>query len=73
MDFIKTKQRIRNKRVVVNIPEDFKSQNVEIIILPLSEENNINEEIMKLSEQSFNEWDNEEDEIYNSFIKTDKF
>ncbi|MEO8211516.1 MAG: hypothetical protein ABI840_13230 [bacterium] len=66
MDFIKTKQRIRNKKVIVSIPDDFKSQNVEIIILPLNEENIINEEIMKVSEASFKEWDNEEDEIYNS-------
>lgn len=66
MDYIKTKQRINNNRIVVDIPEDFKSKDVEIIILPLDKEKEFNESIMKVSESSFNEWDNDKDEIYNS-------
>ncbi|MCY7362524.1 MAG: hypothetical protein LH629_10745 [Ignavibacteria bacterium] len=67
MDFIKTTQRIQNKRVIVNIPEDFISENVEVIILPLiTDDNNFTQEIMKVSEKSFQEWDNKEDEIYDT-------
>ena len=35
------------------------------VLINLSENKNL-EEIMKMSEFSFSEWDNEEDEIYNS-------
>jgi len=67
MDFIKTTQRIQNKRVIVNIPEDFISENVEVIILPLlTDDNNFTQEITKVSEKSFQEWDNKEDEIYDT-------
>jgi len=67
MDFIKTTQRIQNKRVIVNIPEDFISENVEVIILPLlTDDNNFTQEIMKVSEKSFQGWDNKEDEIYDT-------
>lgn len=66
MDYIKTIQRVKNNKVVIDIPEDFISRDVEIIILPADNEREINDRIMKVSEQSFNEWDNPEDEVYNT-------
>jgi len=66
MDYIKTTQKIKDNKVIVDIPEDFKSKNVEIIILPIFDEDNLNEAIMRVSEKSFQKWDNKEDEIYNT-------
>ncbi|MBK8550454.1 MAG: hypothetical protein IPL53_05070 [Ignavibacteria bacterium] len=66
MDYIKTRQRVKDHKVIIDIPDDFKSEEVDVIILPIDNEKNFTENIMKLSEDSFKEWDNEEDEIYNS-------
>ena len=66
MEFIKTKQQVKNNKVIVDIPEDFLSKYVEIIILPAENELENTNNIMKVSEQSFREWDNSEDEIYDS-------
>ena len=66
MDYIKTRQKIKNNKVIIEIPEDFKSENVEIIILPIYDDDNLKEAVMKVSEKSFQEWDNKEDEIYNT-------
>ena len=66
MDFIRTKKKIENKKIILDIPEEFKARDVEIIILPLDNDTEINNQIMKVSEKSFNEWDNDDDEIDNS-------
>jgi len=49
--------------IVSELIEDYIKENKEKI-KGLSEKENLNE-IMKMSEKSFMEWDNEEDEIYN--------
>ena len=49
--------------IVSELIEDYIKKNKENI-RGLSEQENLNE-IMKLSEKSFMEWDNDEDEIYN--------
>ncbi len=49
--------------IVSELIEDYINKNREKI-RGLSERENLNE-IMKLSEKSFMEWDNDEDEIYN--------
>lgn len=49
--------------IVSELIEDYINKNKEKI-KGLSEKENLNE-IMKMSEKSFMEWDNEEDEIYN--------
>jgi len=49
--------------IVSELIEDYIKENKEKI-KGLSEQENLNE-IMKMSEESFLEWDNEEDEIYN--------
>lgn len=49
--------------IVSELIEEYIRKNKEKII-ELSEKENLNE-IMKMSEASFMEWDNEEDEIYN--------
>ena len=49
--------------IVSELIEDYINQNKEKI-KELSEKENRNE-MMKMSEESFMEWDNEEDEIYN--------
>ena len=66
MEFVKTKQQVKNNKVIVDIPEDFLSKYVEIIILPAENELENTNNIMKVSEQSFREWDNSEDEIYDT-------
>lgn len=66
MDYIKTIERIKNHKLTITIPEDFKSEEVEVIVLPYDPETNNTETLMKISEESFKEWDNESDEIYNS-------
>jgi len=50
--------------IVTELIDEYIKRNKEKII-ELSEKENLNE-IMKLSEASFIEWDNEEDEIYNN-------
>lgn len=67
MDYIKTRQRVKDNKIVVDKPDDFISNDVEIIILPANDERELNYNLMKVSEQSFKEWDNSEDEIYNTF------
>ena len=49
--------------IVSKLIDNYIKQNKEKI-KELSEKENLNE-IMKMSEKSFMEWDNEEDEIYN--------
>ncbi|NIR51112.1 hypothetical protein GWO43_21115 [candidate division KSB1 bacterium] len=49
--------------IVSELIEDYIKQNKHKI-KELSEKENLND-IMKMSEESFMEWDNEEDEIYN--------
>lgn len=50
--------------IVTELIEDYVHRNKKKI-LELSEKENLSE-IMKMSEYSFMEWDNEEDEIYNN-------
>jgi len=50
--------------IVTELIDEYIKRNREKII-GLSEKENLNE-IMKLSEASFMEWENEEDEIYNN-------
>lgn len=50
--------------IVTELIDEYIQRNKEKII-ELSEKENLNE-IMKLSEASFIEWDNDEDEIYNN-------
>ena len=50
--------------IVTELIDEYIRRNKEKII-ELSEKENLNE-IMKLSEASFIEWDNDEDEIYNN-------
>ncbi len=50
--------------ILTELIDEYIKRNKEKII-ELSETQNLNE-IMKLSEASFIEWDNEEDEIYNN-------
>ncbi|MEA3359084.1 MAG: hypothetical protein U9R17_06725 [Thermodesulfobacteriota bacterium] len=50
--------------IVSELIEDYIKKNKEKI-KGLSENENLNE-IMKMSEKSFMEWDNDEDEIYNA-------
>ncbi len=66
MDYIKTRKRVSNNKIIVDIPEDFDFRDVEVIILPAESDNDFNDNLMKVSEQSFKEWDNPEDEIYNN-------
>jgi hypothetical protein len=66
MEYIKTRQRVKNHKIIIDIPENFKSKEVDVIILPVNDEKKFTENIMKLSEDSFREWDNKEDEIYNT-------
>jgi len=49
--------------IVSELIEDYIKRN-RVKIKELSEKENLNE-IMKVSEKSFMEWDNEEDDIYN--------
>jgi hypothetical protein len=49
--------------ILTELIEDYISKNKEKI-KDLAEKENLNE-IMKISEASFMEWDNEEDEVYN--------
>ena len=49
--------------IVSELIEDYINKNKEMIV-DLSEKENLNE-ILKMSEKSFMEWDNDEDEIYN--------
>lgn len=65
MDYIKTIKRIQNNKIIIDIPKDFKSEEVEVIVLPINDENELSKEFMKVSEDSFKEWDNNADEIYN--------
>ena len=67
MDFIKVKKIVKYNKIVIEIPENFISKSVEVIIIPADDEAKLNDSLMKVSEKSFNEWDNAEDEIYNSF------
>ncbi|MBK6539491.1 MAG: hypothetical protein IPG09_17645 [Ignavibacteria bacterium] len=66
MDYIKTRKRVSNNKIIVDIPEDFDFRDVEVIILPAESDNDFNDNLMKVSEQSFKEWDNPDDEIYNN-------
>ena len=66
MDFIKVKKIVKYNKIVIEIPENFISKSVEVIIIPADDEAKLNDSLMKVSEKSFNEWDNAEDEIYNS-------
>ncbi len=66
MDYLKIRQKIKNNKLSIHIPENFKSKEVDVIIFPVDDETNFTKNIMHLSENSFKEWDNEEDEIYNS-------
>ncbi len=66
MDYIKTRKRVSNNKIIVDIPEDFEFRDVEVIILPAESDNDFNDNLMKVSEQSFKEWDNPDDEIYNN-------
>lgn len=66
MDFIKVKKIVKDNKIVIEIPENFISKSVEVIIIPADDEAKLNDSLMKVSEKSFNEWDNAEDEIYNS-------
>ena len=50
-------------KIISELIEDYIKKN-KVKIQKLSEKDNLNE-IMKLSESSFMEWDNDEDEIYN--------
>ncbi|MDA3789427.1 MAG: hypothetical protein PF503_13170 [Desulfobacula sp.] len=50
-------------KIISELIEDYIKKN-KVKIQRLSEKDNLNE-IMKLSESSFMEWDNDEDEIYN--------
>jgi len=50
-------------KIISELIEDYIKKN-RVKIQKLSEKDNLNE-IMKLSESSFMEWDNDEDEIYN--------
>lgn len=67
MDFLKKITRVKNNRITIEMPDSFNSKDVEVIVLPLdnSELRMETLALMKLSESSFNEWDNEEDEVYN--------
>jgi len=51
-------------RIMTELIDEYIKKSREKIV-ELSEKENLNE-IMKLSEASFIEWDNEEDEIYNN-------
>jgi hypothetical protein len=66
MNYIKTIKKIINHKIVIDIPEDFKTDEVEVIVLPVETASGDTESIMKLSEESFKEWDNDADEIYNN-------
>lgn len=65
MNYIKTTKRIKNHKLIIDIPEEFTSEEVEVIVLPLHDEHLNNEGMMKISEDSFKEWDNDSDNIYN--------
>ena len=55
MDYIKTRKRVSNNKIIVDIPEDFDFRDVEVIILPAEIDNDFNDNLMKVSEQSFKE------------------
>lgn len=64
MNYIKTVQKIKNHKLIIDIPEDFKSEEVEVIVLPLNEDDETDKSMMQLSEDSFKEWDNDADSVY---------
>ncbi|MCC7158191.1 MAG: hypothetical protein IT281_01490 [Ignavibacteria bacterium] len=66
MNYIKTFRKIKNHKLIIDIPEDFKSEDVEVIVLPVNADTESNDSFMKVSEESFKEWDNDSDEIYNN-------
>lgn len=66
MNYIRKIQRVTDNKVVVEIPEDFLFKKVEILIIPAEDESDINSDLMKVSEGSFKEWDNNEDDIYDT-------
>jgi len=66
MNYIKTVRKIKDKKLIIDIPDDFESEEVEVIVLPLYHYKTEDEDLMKVSEPSFREWDNDADEIYNS-------
>ncbi|MBK9404937.1 MAG: hypothetical protein IPN57_10455 [Ignavibacteria bacterium] len=66
MDYIKTRKRVSNNKITQDTQEDFDFRDVEVIILPAESDNDFNDNLMKVSEQSFKEWDNPDDEIYNN-------
>lgn len=66
MNYFKTFKKIKDHKLIIDIPEDFKSEDVEVIVLPRDSNLTDDELIMKVSEESFKEWDNESDEIYNN-------
>ncbi|MBZ0203057.1 MAG: hypothetical protein K8I03_08590 [Ignavibacteria bacterium] len=66
MNYIKTFRKIKDHKLIIDIPEDFKSENVEVIVLSMNADIESNGSFMKVSEESFKEWDNDSDEIYNN-------
>lgn len=65
MNYIKTIKRVKDHKIVIDVPEEFENEDVEVIVLPVGEETSIDKSIMSLSEESFKEWDNDADDRYN--------
>lgn len=66
MEYIKTIRKIKNHKLIIDIPDDFTSEDVEVIVLPLEHDIDNTQNIMKISEESFKEWDNDSDDFYNT-------
>lgn len=66
MNFIKTIRKIKNHKLIIDIPDDFTSEDVEVIVLHLEHDADNAQNVMKISEGSFKEWDNDSDDFYNS-------
>jgi hypothetical protein len=67
MNAIRKISKIVDKKVIVDIPEDFSEENVEIIILPYTEKEQ--DFFAAASGSSLkNIWDNQEDDVYEKLL-----
>ena len=63
MDLFKVIKKVNNRQLIVDLPEKFDSKEVEVTVIAKDQDELTN--LTQLSEESFNDWDNEADEIYN--------
>ena len=60
--------KVKDKRLVINLPDDFNEDQVEVIIMPVNEEDE-NDFWTKASESSLDEiWNNTSDDEYEKLL-----